>query len=153
MKKKPVARSAFFNPRFLISFALFACCALLALLSFALSPGGNARAESSQLDLQTSSLAESSQLGIQATAPVASSQETQEIAQVEPADPTGTCSWSAGPPYPVPVLDNASVTVGNMLYSFAGVSNGAIVATLTNLMEQLGRQSRHCLRRSNFLRR
>ena len=102
MKKKPASRSAFFNPRFLISLALFACCVLVALLSFALSPGGNARAENSQ----------------------------PSIAQVNPSDPDGGCFlfWSTAAAYPIPVLDNAAVSVGSNLYSFAGVSNGALVA-------------------------
>ena len=44
-EKKPAFRSAFFNPRVLISFAVCAIGALLALLAFALYPGGTARAE------------------------------------------------------------------------------------------------------------
>ena len=48
MKKKPAFRSAFFNPRVLISFAVCAIGVLLALLAFALYPGGNARAQGPQ---------------------------------------------------------------------------------------------------------
>jgi hypothetical protein len=31
--------------------------------------------------------------------------------------------------YPIPILDEPVVTVGSNMYAFAGVSNGAIVAT------------------------
>ena len=41
----------------------------------------------------------------------------------------GACIWIAGPVVPSPILDEPVVTVGNNLYSFAGVQNGAIVAT------------------------
>ena len=44
MKKKSAYRSAFFNPRVLISFAFCAIGVLLALLAFAFYPGGNALA-------------------------------------------------------------------------------------------------------------
>ena len=39
------------------------------------------------------------------------------------------CVWTAGPVVPSPILDEPVVTVGNNLYTFAGVQNGAIVAT------------------------
>ncbi len=42
MKKKSTSRSAFFNPRFLISFAFCALGAVIALFAFAAYPGGNA---------------------------------------------------------------------------------------------------------------
>ena len=42
MKKKSTSRSAFFNPRFLISFALFAIGAVIALVAFGAYPGGKA---------------------------------------------------------------------------------------------------------------
>ena len=42
MKKKSTSRSAFFNPRFLISFAFCAIGAVIALIAFAAYPGGNA---------------------------------------------------------------------------------------------------------------
>src|SRR3981081_3909047 len=45
MKKKPASKSAFFTPRVLISFAFCAIGLLLALLAFALYPGGNALAK------------------------------------------------------------------------------------------------------------
>src|SRR5205823_10073725 len=48
MKKKPASKSAFFNPRVLISFAFCATGVLLGLLAFALYPGGNARAQGPQ---------------------------------------------------------------------------------------------------------
>ena len=48
MKKKPASKSAFFNPRVLISFAFCAIGVLLALLAFALYPGGNALARQNQ---------------------------------------------------------------------------------------------------------
>src|SRR5450631_1569361 len=44
MKKRSTYRSAFFNPRVLISFAFCAIGVLLALLAFAFYPGGNALA-------------------------------------------------------------------------------------------------------------
>ena len=44
MKKPLISRSAFFNPRVLISFAFCAIGAVFALLAFALYPGGNALA-------------------------------------------------------------------------------------------------------------
>ncbi|MGQ0738507.1 MAG: Kelch repeat-containing protein, partial [Bacteroidota bacterium] len=39
------------------------------------------------------------------------------------------CTWAAAAVYPVNVLDQGVTSVGGNLYSFAGVSNGAIVAT------------------------
>jgi hypothetical protein len=39
------------------------------------------------------------------------------------------CGWSASTAYPIPILDQANVTIGPTLYSFAGVSNGAVIAT------------------------
>ncbi len=39
------------------------------------------------------------------------------------------CSWVASTVYPVPTLDMPVATVGGFMYSFAGVSNGAIVAS------------------------
>src|SRR5947208_13662521 len=48
MKKKPASKSAFFNPRVLIGFAFCATGVLLALLAFALYPGGNAFARQNQ---------------------------------------------------------------------------------------------------------
>ena len=38
-------------------------------------------------------------------------------------------AWSAGPVYPIPILDQASAVQGGILYSFAGVSAVAIIAT------------------------
>lgn len=40
----------------------------------------------------------------------------------------GSCGWSAGTVLTAPVLDQATVVVGNNLYTFGGVSNGAITA-------------------------
>ena len=48
MKKQHASRSAFFNPRFLIGFAFCTIGVLLALVSFALYPGGNALAKEKQ---------------------------------------------------------------------------------------------------------
>src|SRR5437016_6023847 len=45
MKKKPALQSAFFNRRLLVSLALSSIGLLLALLAFALYPGGNALAQ------------------------------------------------------------------------------------------------------------
>ena len=49
-------------------------------------------------------------------------------AQGDSADSLGGCSWSASTVYPVPVLDQATATVGGNLYAFGGVANSAIVA-------------------------
>jgi len=38
------------------------------------------------------------------------------------------CNWTASTVYPITVLDQAVATVGTNLYSFSGVSNGAVVA-------------------------
>src|SRR5450631_704185 len=48
MKTKSLHRSAFFNPRVLISFAFCTIGVLLALLAFAFYPGGNALAAPKQ---------------------------------------------------------------------------------------------------------
>src|SRR5881392_2126228 len=48
MKKKPASKSAFFNPRVLISLAFCFVGVLLALVTFALYPGGNVRAQGMQ---------------------------------------------------------------------------------------------------------
>ena len=48
MKKKPVSKSAFFNPRVLIGLAFCSIGLLLALVAFALYPGGNALAAPNQ---------------------------------------------------------------------------------------------------------
>src|SRR2546423_5941143 len=50
MKKRPSSQSAFFSPRFLIALAFCSIGLLLALLAFALSPGGNALAQGPQQD-------------------------------------------------------------------------------------------------------
>src|ERR1043166_625400 len=50
MKKKPSSKSAFFTPRVLIALAICATGALLALLAFALYPGGRAFAQVLQQD-------------------------------------------------------------------------------------------------------
>src|SRR5438552_3364717 len=50
MKKKPAAKSAFFNPRVLIGLAFCSIALLLVLLAFALYPGGNALAQRTQQD-------------------------------------------------------------------------------------------------------
>ena len=106
MKKKPITRSAFFNPRFLISFAICALCVIAALFAFTHSPGGNARAaESEQSELQVA----------------------DETAPPNPLDPNQCfLFWNAGPVYPIAVLDNAVTSVGSNLYSFAGVSTAII---------------------------
>ena len=52
MKKKPASKSAFFNPRVLIGLAFCSIGLLLALLAFALYPGGNALAEQNQAGVQ-----------------------------------------------------------------------------------------------------
>ena len=51
MKKKPAAQSAFLNPRVLISFAFCAIGAVIALLAFALYPGGKALARTQPSEL------------------------------------------------------------------------------------------------------
>lgn len=48
MKKKPTSQSAFFNRRILVSLAFCSIGILLALLAFALYPGGNALAQGQQ---------------------------------------------------------------------------------------------------------
>ena len=50
MKKKAASKSAFFNPRVLIALAFCSIGLLLALLAFALYPGGNALAQGPQQD-------------------------------------------------------------------------------------------------------
>src|SRR5881396_2049329 len=45
MKKKLISKSAFFNPRVLIGLAFSLLCLLVALLAFALYPGGKALAQ------------------------------------------------------------------------------------------------------------
>jgi hypothetical protein len=110
MKKKPASKSAFFNPRVLISFVFCAIGVLLALLAFALYPGGNALAQSPEQD-QTS---------------------VPELAQesVEAPSVFGTCD-TAGPveveatagtlgPTAYPNLDSAIAAIN------AGTHQGAI---------------------------
>src|SRR5439155_12187874 len=50
MNKKPTSKSAFFNPRVLIGLAFCSIGLLLALLAFALYPGGNALAQENSPD-------------------------------------------------------------------------------------------------------
>ena len=70
MKKKSASRSAFFNPRFLISFAFCAIGVFLALLAFALYPGGNARAaQSSRHDQSAAQVQELAQGSVGESAP------------------------------------------------------------------------------------
>jgi subtilisin-like proprotein convertase family protein len=45
-----------------------------------------------------------------------------------PPPPPPPCSFTAAPVYPVNILDQAAATVGTNLYSFAGVSNNAVIA-------------------------
>ena len=49
MKKKSTSRSAFFNPRFLISFAFCVIGAVIALFAFSLYPGGKVLAQPQQI--------------------------------------------------------------------------------------------------------
>ena len=63
MKKKSASRSAFFNPRFLISFAFCAIGVFLTLLAFALYPGATALARQNQAD--TSAVAQDNVLTLQ----------------------------------------------------------------------------------------
>src|SRR5439155_13940141 len=53
MNKKPTSKSAFFNPRVLIGLAFCSIGLLLALLAFALYPGGNALAQRPEQDHST----------------------------------------------------------------------------------------------------
>src|ERR1044071_3242476 len=80
MKKKPAARSAFFNPRVLIGLAFCSIALLLTLLAFSLYPGGNALAQGPGQDQAT----------IQALAQENSQQET------DAPEVIGTCD-TAGP--------------------------------------------------------
>ena len=50
MKKKPASKSAFFNPRVLLGLAFCSIGLLLALLAFALYPGGKALAQQNQAE-------------------------------------------------------------------------------------------------------
>src|SRR5439155_17682518 len=50
MKKQPASKSAFFNPRLLIGLAFCSIGLLLALLAFALYPGGHALAQGERQD-------------------------------------------------------------------------------------------------------
>ncbi len=45
-----------------------------------------------------------------------------------PPPPPPNCTWTNAAVYPIPVVDNGAATVGATLYSFGGVSNGALVA-------------------------
>ena len=60
MKKKSASRSAFFNPRVLISFAFCAIGAMLALFAFALYPGATALARQNQPQPDPQALAQDS---------------------------------------------------------------------------------------------
>src|SRR5204863_8127048 len=79
MKKKPAAKSAFFNPRVLIGLAFCSIALLLTLLAFSLYPGGNALAQRPGQD--------------QAGVPLAEENSQQETGA---PDVIGTCD-TAGP--------------------------------------------------------
>ena len=53
---------------------------------------------------------------------------TTDAAQPVNPDTLFNCTWSGAAVYPIPVLDNAVTAVGGNIYSFAGISNGAIIA-------------------------
>ncbi len=44
------------------------------------------------------------------------------------APPPPPTPWNLAAPYPIPILDQGVTTIGNALYSFGGVSAGAVVA-------------------------
>src|SRR5438093_12066989 len=80
MNKKPTSKSAFFNPRLLIGLAFCSIGLLLALLAFALYPGGNALAQKPR----------QGQANVQALPSETSPQQTDAPAVI------GTCD-TAGP--------------------------------------------------------
>src|SRR5450432_1169162 len=104
MKKRPASRSAFFNPRFLISCAFCAIGVLLALLAFAVYPGGAALAKGRPQDQPTvPELAQDSatarddsltQAPLSApSAPVVSTAPRVQGAQIDGTEQGGPCSF------------------------------------------------------------
>jgi hypothetical protein len=86
MKKKPAAQSAFFNPRFLICFAICAIGAVIALLAFALYPGGNALAQDQQQDQIEQRQVEGDQAAANLVLPI----QIEVNKSVDPAPPLQT---------------------------------------------------------------
>ena len=103
MKKKPASQSAFFNPRFLISFAFCAIGALIALFAFALYPGGKALAQAPQQNQVEQFQLEGDQLEANLT----------ESNQVEPNNSSGLMAPPQGVSCPLTVLPNNGGSSGN----------------------------------------
>jgi hypothetical protein len=118
MKKKPASKSAFFNPRVLIGLAFCSIGLLLALLAFALYPGGNAFAQPDQSNVP----------GIEPQA------AQEDVEAPVPPGPLGT-TYPCIAGYPVVVLATAG-NLGPLYYpdlasAIAAINEGAHEGAVT----------------------
>ena len=136
MKKKPASKSAFFNPRVLIGLAFCSIGLLLALLAFALYPGGNAFARQNQssapgVALENVAVLEATLTQESATAPVVS---------ITPLEDNGHIDMAALNINPLPaplasrrfsgaVPDGAAVGTGK---AFLGISHEIVNQSTAN---------------------
>ena len=123
MKKKLASKSAFFNPRVLISCALCATGVVLA-LAFAFATPSVSSSKGAKTALSPGVTASSSATNaVWITAPGESSITPVEERGKSDADVLTGCAWSAAAVYPIIVADSAAVTIGSNIYVFGGVSN------------------------------
>ena len=129
MKKKPASKSAFFNPRVLIGFALCLTGLFIALLAFALYPGGNAfaRQEGSALP----AAAQDSLMVVQGVP--AQEQPSAPPVSVTSIDESGTIDMAAlgiqATALPLPFRESAGTNPDEAMGSgkaFTGVSNEVV---------------------------
>src|SRR5436190_104801 len=130
MKKQPASKSAFSNPGILIDLASCSIGLLLALLVFALHPGGNALAKGSQ---QNQSGVQPQQDGFYPPLPLQGMTPTPAPSPTGTPTPTGTpCvlagSWTEQSPYPIVTSGNAVASQGGNIYSFGGIANNTAIA-------------------------
>src|SRR6266403_6330518 len=130
MKKQPASKSAFSNPGILINLASCSIGLLLALLAFALYPGGNALAKGSQ---QNQSDVQPQQDGFYPPLSLQGVTPTPAPSPTGTPTPTGTpCisagSWTEQSPYPIVTSGNAVASQGGNVYSFGGIANNTAIA-------------------------
>src|ERR1043166_103946 len=131
MKLKPVSKSAFFNVRVLVGIVSLACVFLVLLAMGAFSNASAQIKSKGEKISGASGKSLTASVFNQPTIAIAPLAKTRPARAIEPDQPSPeppiNCSWAAGPNLPINILDNAVTSLGSNLYTFTGVSNGALV--------------------------
>ena len=131
MKKQPSSRSAFFNPRVLMSCAFCATGVVVALaLAFA-APNVAAPKKSAAVTASASATDAVWITPVEQESPITPAVEETSKAGVDVL--TG-CSWSAAAAYPITTSNAGAVTIGSSIYVFGGDSSttGSAPTTAAN---------------------